>query len=123
MEEVDKRAKEYSGNLDLTFESRMHIQKYDFEETFKAGFESGFQHYMERVNKGFEYLRRDCRNVYLVGLVKEIPKSATKEEVDDEAFSHEFADTHSSGWDEGDFWGDIYLQLTDELYMKFEVYA
>ena len=37
MKTIDEAAKEYAKQLDLTIESKMHIQRCDFETTFKDG--------------------------------------------------------------------------------------
>lgn len=79
----------------------------------------------EIIVKGFEYLKEDCSRVLMCGFVKEsdIPRSATKEKINVGLFDHSYDDLKSSGWDEADFWGNIYLPFDEELYMKFEVGA
>ena len=80
---------------------------------------------VEKIKQGFKFLKNDCSDVLLAGFVSkdEIPVNASKEEFEDEDFSHEYSDTRSDGWDECNFWGNIYLPLNDELYMNFEVHA
>lgn len=83
---------------------------------------------MDTVNKikqAFEFLQEECRGVALVGFCEkeEIPDEAARGDCDNELFSHEYQFTRSDGWDEADFWGDIYLPLFEDLYMRFEVYA
>lgn len=83
---------------------------------------------MDTVNKikqAFKVLQEDCREVALVGFVEkeEIPDEATREDCDDELFPHEYQLTYTDGWDEADFWGDVYLPLDGDLYMRFEVHA
>jgi hypothetical protein len=79
----------------------------------------------EIIVKGFEYLKEDCRRVLMCGFVKEsdIPIHATKEKINKGLFDHSYDDLNSNGWDECDFWGDIYLPFGDGTYMKFEVGA
>lgn len=78
---------------------------------------------VERINKAFERLKKDCINVALVGFVNksEIPSKASREEYDDSEFDHEFSITYSDGWDEGGFYGNIYLPLEGDLYMNFSI--
>ena len=80
---------------------------------------------VEKIKQGFKFLKNDCHNVLLAGFInkEEIPKKASKEEYDNEMFTHKYSDLMSDGWDEADFWGNIYLPLNDELYMNFEVHA
>lgn len=82
---------------------------------------------VERITKGFEFLKEDARSVYLIGFTRkaDIPEKAAYEPYDgtDDDFDHEYTLLASSGWDEADFRGDIYLPLQDDLYMHFEVYA
>lgn len=80
---------------------------------------------INKINNGFKFLKKDCRTVSLIGFVNknDIPKKSSREEYDDEEFNHEYSDINSDGYDEGNFWGNIYLPLNEELYMNFEVYA
>lgn len=81
------------------------------------------------IKDGFKYLEDDCRRVALLGFVdaNSIPTKAIKTEIDDEDFKHKFShsydDLASHGWDDADFYGDIYLPLKDDEYLKFEVGA
>ncbi len=79
----------------------------------------------EKIKQGFKFLLKDCGSVALLGFVDkaEVPEKASKEEYDGEVFDHEFSDTRTDGFDDGDFWGHIYLPLEDNLYMKFDVHA
>lgn len=78
---------------------------------------------VERIKQAFKFLKNDCSDVLLAGFVSknDIPSNTLKEDFDDEDFNHQYSDTRSDGWDEGNFWGNIYLPLNDELYMNFEV--
>lgn len=79
---------------------------------------------VDKIKQAFDLLQKDCRGVALVGFVKkeEIPDEASREEYNG-VFSHEYQLTYSDGWDEADFWGDIYLPLFEGLYMRFEVHT
>lgn len=81
--------------------------------------------YFEDIQKGFTFLQKDCGAVSLVGFCpkEDIPDEASKEEYDREDFDHEYQLTQTDGYDEADFWGDIYLPLGDDLYMRFDVHA
>lgn len=80
---------------------------------------------IDRINLGFSFLKQDCSSVLLAGFVNknEVPNKSTKEIFNDDLFDHEFSDLHSDGWNEGNFFGNIYLPLTNEIYMNFEVHA
>ena len=85
---------------------------------------------METVNKikqAFEFLQENCGAVALIDFVKkeEIQDGAERKDYDDVLFSHEYQLIRNGCWDEGDFWGDIYLPLFEDLdlYMRFEVHA
>ncbi len=78
--------------------------------------------YFDKIQKGFKKLQEDCTEVRLVGFCQkeDIPDEAHREEFEEE-FDHEYQLTQSDGYDEASFWGDIYLQLDDTLYMRFDV--
>lgn len=76
-----------------------------------------------RIQRGFKMLQQDCSIVSLVGLCskEEIPDKAVREDYEKEDFDHEYQLIQTDGWDEASFWGDIYLPLTEDTYMRFEV--
>jgi len=80
---------------------------------------------IDRIKQGFETLKEDCSRVLLVGFIEksDIPICATREDYLDTVFEHEYSDTRTDGWDEGSFWGNIYLPFYDDVYLNFEVYA
>jgi len=79
----------------------------------------------EIIKNGFKFLQKDCSSVLLEGFVlkSEIPEKASKEEYENDLFSHEYSDTRTDGFDDSDFWGSIYLPLVANVYMKFYVNA
>jgi len=80
---------------------------------------------IDRIKQGFETLKEGCSHVLLVGFIEksDIPICATREDYLDTVFEHEYSDTRTDGWDEGSFWGNIYLPFYDDVYLNFEVYA
>jgi len=80
---------------------------------------------IDKIKRGYEFLIEDCTCVSLVGFKNknQIPEKAIRENIDDEDFDHEYTDLKTDEWDEADFWGDIYLPMDDDLYMKFKVSA
>ena len=80
---------------------------------------------VNRIKQAFEFLQEGCRDAALISFAKkeEIPDEASREDYDDGPFSHEYQMIHNDSWDEADFWGDIYLPLFEDLYMRFEVHA
>jgi len=80
---------------------------------------------VEIIMAGFNYLNEDCSRVLLAGweLKENLPDKATKETITNGLFDHSYNDLKSDGFDEADFWGNIYLPFGDGTYMKFEVGA
>lgn len=80
--------------------------------------------YFDKIQQGFKKLQEDCTEVSLGGFCQkdDIPDEATREEFEDD-FDHEYRLTKTDGWDEANFWGDIYLQLDGILYMRFYVHG
>ena len=81
--------------------------------------------YFESIQKGFKMLQQDCTTVSLVGFCpkEDIPSEAIREDYEKEDFDHEYQLTQSDGYDEANFWGDIYLPLTEDTYMRFDVHG
>lgn len=77
------------------------------------------------IQKGFKHLKEDCIGVAFLGIVNktEIPEKAEREDYTDANFTHEFNNTKTDGYDEGSFWGSIYLPFVDDEYMHFDVHA
>lgn len=80
---------------------------------------------IEKIKKAFEFLKQDCSRVSLISICSklEIPESCTKESVENELFDHEYQNLNKDYFDDASFWGDIYLQLTDDIYLQFYVTA
>lgn len=79
----------------------------------------------ELIQKGFKFLKQDCSYIALLGIVNksDIPEKATREDYTDTAFTHEFSNIKTDGWDESSFMGSIYLPFVGDEYMHFEVSA
>lgn len=73
----------------------------------------------------FLFLKKDCRFVQLKGFINKnnLPDGFIFDKFDDEIFDHEYSRLQTDYWDGSDFWGEILLPLTDEIYMHFDVKA